>query len=128
MPGKPNTNTGASGLYAVANGNVVMSSAPNGYTFRNGQAVQFDPNGSSPIRSGNWSIGTGTITYDIVDNGLLGGAFALSWAMDCGNDVIAGQVSGVPEPFTWAMIILGFAGIGRMAYQRSRRSGELATA
>jgi PEP-CTERM motif len=27
--------------------------------------------------------------------------------------------TGVPEPSTWAMMILGFAGIGFMAYRRS---------
>jgi hypothetical protein len=30
--------------------------------------------------------------------------------------------SGVPEPSTWAMIILGFAGVGFTAYQRVRNS------
>ena len=35
---------------------------------------------------------------------------------------------GVPEPSTWAMMILGFAGVGFMAYRRSRKdqSGALA--
>jgi hypothetical protein len=32
------------------------------------------------------------------------------------------QVAAVPEPSTWAMMILGFAGIGAMAYRR-RKSG-----
>jgi hypothetical protein len=31
-------------------------------------------------------------------------------------------VSDVPEPSTWAMLILGFAGIGFMAYRRKRNS------
>jgi hypothetical protein len=31
-------------------------------------------------------------------------------------------ISGVPEPSTWAMMLLGFAGIGFMAY-RKRKSG-----
>jgi hypothetical protein len=31
---------------------------------------------------------------------------------------LASQVGGVPEPSTWAMMILGFAGIGFMAYRR----------
>lgn len=38
------------------------------------------------------------------------------------------QVAGVPEPSTWAMMILGFAGIGYMAYRTSRRRDELALA
>jgi hypothetical protein len=34
-------------------------------------------------------------------------------------------VAGVPEPSTWAMMILGFAGIGAMTYRR-RRTATLA--
>ncbi len=40
---------------------------------------------------------------------------------------IAANVSAVPEPSTWAMMILGFAGVGFMAYRRkSNRSFRLA--
>jgi hypothetical protein len=31
---------------------------------------------------------------------------------------LTGSVSGVPEPSTWAMMILGFCGLGFMAYRR----------
>jgi hypothetical protein len=34
-------------------------------------------------------------------------------------------VSDVPEPSTWAMMILSFAGIGFMAYRRSRKSSPM---
>ena len=33
------------------------------------------------------------------------------------------NISGVPEPSTWAMMILGFAGIGFMAYRRKAKTG-----
>lgn len=36
------------------------------------------------------------------------------------------QVNAVPEPSTWAMLILGFAGIGFMAYRRKLRPAVLA--
>jgi hypothetical protein len=36
--------------------------------------------------------------------------------------------SAVPEPSTWAMMILGFAGVGFMAYRRSRKDQGLALA
>ena len=36
------------------------------------------------------------------------------------------QVNAVPEPSTWAMLILGFAGIGFMAYRRKSRPAALA--
>jgi hypothetical protein len=32
------------------------------------------------------------------------------------------SVGGIPEPSTWAMMILGFAGVGFMAYRRSLKS------
>jgi hypothetical protein len=36
-------------------------------------------------------------------------------------------VSAVPEPSTWAMMILGFAGIGFMTYRRRSKPALLAT-
>jgi hypothetical protein len=52
------------------------------------------------------ALGGGNSTYDfyMFTDG--------NWA---GNAV---AVSAVPEPSTWAMMILGFAGIGFMAYRR----------
>jgi hypothetical protein len=35
---------------------------------------------------------------------------------------VAATISAVPEPSTWAMMILGFFGIGFMAYRRKNRS------
>jgi len=46
-----------------------------------------------------------------------------------GNDLLGDvsiQVNAVPEPSTWAMLILGFAGIGFMAYRRKSRPAVLA--
>jgi hypothetical protein len=31
-------------------------------------------------------------------------------------------VAAVPEPSTWAMMILGFAGIGAMTYRRRKQA------
>nr|WP_108515001.1 PEPxxWA-CTERM sorting domain-containing protein [Bradyrhizobium algeriense] len=46
------------------------------------------------------------------------------------NDQLLGdvsiQVNAVPEPSTWAMLILGFAGIGFMAYRQKSRLAVLA--
>jgi hypothetical protein len=40
-----------------------------------------------------------------------------------GNDVIqaAQLTAAIPEPSTWAMLILGFAGVGFMAYRRKNQ-------
>jgi PEP-CTERM motif-containing protein len=37
-----------------------------------------------------------------------------------------GNITGVPEPSTWAMMILGFAGIGFMAYRRKSKPALMA--
>jgi hypothetical protein len=35
-------------------------------------------------------------------------------------------ITPVPEPSTWAMMILGFAGVGFMAYRRRNQAAALA--
>ena len=49
-----------------------------------------------------------------------------------GNDFTSkGTVAitaAVPEPSTWAMMLLGFAGVGFMGYRRSRKDKRLAVA
>jgi hypothetical protein len=35
------------------------------------------------------------------------------------------SVGGVPEPSTWAMLLLGFAGVGFMAYRRKQNGPQL---
>nr|WP_167552255.1 PEPxxWA-CTERM sorting domain-containing protein [Bradyrhizobium sp.] len=41
---------------------------------------------------------------------------------------IDGFASAVPEPSTWAMMILGFAGVGFMAYRRRNQASALTAA
>jgi hypothetical protein len=38
-----------------------------------------------------------------------------------GGVEVAPLIASVPEPSTWAMMLIGFAGIGFMAYRRSRK-------
>jgi len=45
-----------------------------------------------------------------------------------GGGEIRGFLHAVPEPSTWAMMILGFAGVGFMAYRRSRKNTMALTA
>ena len=35
---------------------------------------------------------------------------------------IRGNIGAVPEPSTWAMMIMGFAGVSFMAYRRRKQS------
>ena len=38
------------------------------------------------------------------------------------STALTATISAVPEPSTWAMMILGFAGVGFMSYRRSRKA------
>jgi hypothetical protein len=138
LPGAGNTN-GTGNLYLTSLGTIVMSNingnfvsptgnlGPSNLAFREDQPVQFTPGaGQVALASGTWiaSATNRTITFDIVDNNLLGMNFALSWAMTCANDVIQGVVSGVPEPSTWIMMIVGFGFIG-IAMRRRKWPAEI---
>ena len=139
IPSVPTLNSGLGSLYkttdgtvqlANVNGNTVSYPDPgnSGWIFRDGQAVQFIPDQqASEVAGGTWSVGSGTISFDIDDSGLLGNSFALSWAMTCGNDVIQGQIAAIPEPSTWAMMILGFVGLGFTAYRRKSKPALMAS-
>lgn len=50
-----------------------------------------------------------------------------SYAIDTGakTNTLAVQVNSVPEPSTWAMMILGFFGLGFMAYRRKPNGRQL---
>jgi len=48
------------------------------------------------------------------------GEYSLVFSSGVGNPPIA---TGVPEPSTWALLLIGFAGLGFAAFRRSRESG-----
>jgi PEP-CTERM motif len=41
---------------------------------------------------------------------------------------LADVAAGVPEPSTWAMMLIGFAGLGFMTYRRTKKNAALAAA
>lgn len=135
IPMVPGSSSGSGGLYLTSGGTVVNSNVGScnfqtyplnsscGWYFRSGQAVQFTP-GSGPVAgtSETWTVGSGTITFDIVDDGLLGDDFAFAWAMTCGNDVIQGEawLPDVPEPPTWSLLLAGMLLVGGIGWHRRR--------
>lgn len=57
-----------------------------------------------------------------------GGLFTLTGTYTIRGDSGSGSftiASPVPEPSTWAMMILGFAGVGFLAYRRKRNGSAL---
>jgi hypothetical protein len=76
---------------------------------------------------------TGPVDYTLSPNA--GGAMTWQYNVNgVGTDIIGSvramsiheHVAAVPEPATWAMMLLGFAGVGFMAYRRSRKDQGLA--
>ena len=70
--------------------------------------------------------GTVAGAFDALLNGLEAGDayFNIHTNVFPGGE-IRGFLAAVPEPSTWAMMILGFAGVGFMAYRRSRKSSAM---
>jgi hypothetical protein len=72
---------------------------------------------------GNYSSGvslSATDTYSsstISGLGLTPGTYVYTWGTGADADSLTVQI-GVPEPSTWAMMILGFLGLGWMTYRR----------
>jgi PEP-CTERM motif len=59
-------------------------------------------------------FGAGTYSLSIMGDGAGGLPADFAFRLDSGTL----SVSAVPEPSTWAMMMLGFAGVGFMAYRR----------
>ena len=87
-------------------GSVHVANAPNG----NFDWTAFTLNGAADL---TWV----KITADIGDDFKQMKQFQISGLAKDGVEINP-QVGGVPEPSTWAMMILGFAGVGFMAYRR----------
>jgi hypothetical protein len=104
----------------------------------------FDSVGTSPlttpnvINSQNIENASHSVLFDLQlsENDLLAGLttnvlnqsefFALPGDTNAGFTVTGTfSVASVPEPSTWAMMILGFAGVGFMAYRRKQNGSAL---
>ena len=74
-----------------------------------------------PERSsvGVWS--NGGDSYEFVFSGALDNVFDVWRVLGEGTGTVS-TVAAVPEPSTWAMMILGFAGIGLLAYRGKSQS------
>ena len=60
-------------------------------------------------------------------NSINGTAYVDPTITSPGNDIyFSPGIGGVPEPSTWAMLILGFAGVGFMAYRRKSKTAPMA--
>ena len=71
--------------------------------------------------------GTGASAEAILLAGLdAGHAYLNIHTTNFGGGEIRGFLAAVPEPSTWAMLLLGFAGLGFMAYRRKSKPALIA--
>ena len=97
----------------------------NVYQFKTNQVYHVEMQAVGAVTSG---ISGGTASFSVqvdpvftIDPTL---ADASSYSFVFSNGI--GNVSAVPEPSTWALMLLGFVGVGAMAYRRRNQSAELA--
>lgn len=79
--------------------------------------------GANEVAPGGVGIWTGSIGHP--DLGLFL-AYKPLQTLPITSDGIPDRIAAVPEPSTWAMMIIGFAGVGFMAYLRQRRAARAA--
>ena len=86
------------------------------------------PNPNDPNTLYNWSYINDSNLNDLttLNWNACGAACNFSGAIDVAQGAFeADFASAVPEPSTWAMMMLGFAGLGFLSYRRTRRNGGL---
>ena len=106
----PKIDTGVSGSFALNNG-LVEAAAGTGSTTTSGQlvnAVVFYPPSN------------GSITFDSIFTSFTIDTLAQSATLDYAllTYTLFSPSNGVPEPATWAMMVLGFGGMGAMLRRR----------
>jgi PEP-CTERM motif len=85
--------------------------------------VSFSENGTTPVSFKDTGQILDTGNYDFI-NGSSDGNESINWN-SIGSVADRGGVSGVPEPSTWAMLLLGFAAVGFAGYRRAKTGSSI---
>lgn len=107
--------------------------------FRKDQAVDINNTAVATTVGGTWSIGNGTISFDIVNFFTFSGlpaiyqtSMTLAWAMTCANDVVMatiavpGKAGEVPLPAGLLLLLSGLTGLGFMGRFKAKTAKSLA--
>jgi hypothetical protein len=71
---------------------------------------------------------SGSATYvgqTFVSLGLTPGTYAYTWGSGADADSLTVKIGAIPEPATWAMMMLGFGGLGFAGYRAARTRAAL---
>jgi hypothetical protein len=105
------------------------------FNFTSSEPFTIESGGPSAEYSGSTiTLGSGNSVLGSEGNGTIqfNGTFnSISWTNPTYENwygFTVGTVAPVPEPSTWAMLLLGFAGLGYMAYRRNTKAGLRAAA
>ena len=91
----------------------------------------YDPANGNLLMDLFSSGGSGGGVFMDARNGTAGGLFSRAMTPGCCSGdsdwgLVTGFSTGVPEPSTWALMLLGFAGLGAAGYRASRKSTVVA--
>jgi len=108
---------------------VLTITGPGGSSTYNLQLIPDNTPVGGPLYQNSENLGFaflgGPINFNPNDTGIYTIDLKLFSAEDRQLGDVSIQVSAVPEPSTWAMLILGFAGVGFMAYRRKSRPASI---
>ena len=116
------------GLYTNTH-SVLTITGPGGSSTYNLQLIPDNTPGGGPLYQNSENLGFaflgGPINFDPNATGLYTFDLALFSSENVQLGDVSIQVNAIPEASTWAMLILGFAGIGFMAYRRNSRPAAI---
>jgi hypothetical protein len=114
----------------ATNGPVVWGFFGSPFNDNNPNDMVFTPFGTGVggTISGKWDApeGNGTTLAAQLANILGGHSYINFHTVQFGGGEIRGNISAIPEPSTWAMMMLGFAGVGYMTYRRRKTAALVA--
>jgi PEP-CTERM motif len=123
--------------FLLINGFALLSNGANAFVVGHddGVVITFPGlNGGSPVVNAPGPTSLSLSPFNVNNPGPAGlYAFTLQYTECCGGPANldftvngTNPVSAVPEPSTWAMLLLGFAGVGFMAYRRKSKPALMA--
>jgi hypothetical protein len=119
--------SGIAGPASFGGGGFTPASSSSGNFALLGDSI-FGPAVFVPVGYTSGSSLSGTDTFvgtTLTGLGLTDGTYVYSWGTGLDADSITVNIGAVPEPSTWAMMILGFCGVGFMAYRRKQNGPSL---